>query len=172
MKRVLVVTYYWPPSGGSGVQRWVKFAKYLPQEGWQPVIYTPENPEYTAIDHTLEAEVPHTVEIIRRPITEPYNLYRKLMGKGASTDMKTLTAGASGGAVTRRRRHGNLQRQEVLQAAPLAVDPRQPVRAGPARGLGEAERPFPQEVSGGTSCRCDRYDRSAPFDAPHRPAAA
>ncbi len=100
MKRVLVVTYYWPPSGGSGVQRWVKFAKYLPQEGWQPVIYTPENPEYTAIDHTLEAEIPHTVEIIRRPITEPYDLYRKLMGKGASTDMKTLTAGASGGAVT------------------------------------------------------------------------
>ena len=100
MKRVLVIAYYWPPSGGSGVQRWVKFAKYLPQEGWQPVIYTPENPEYTAIDHTLEAEIPHTVEIVRRPITEPYNLYRKLMGKGASTDMKTLTAGAAGGAVT------------------------------------------------------------------------
>ena len=112
MKRVLVITYYWPPSGGSGVQRWVKFAKYLPQEGWQPVIYTPENPEYTAIDHTLEAEIPPEAEIIRRPITEPYNLYRKLMGKGASTDMKTLTApvipseakeslaSASGGAVT------------------------------------------------------------------------
>ena len=100
MKRVLVITYYWPPSGGSGVQRWVKFVKYLPQEGWQPVVYTPENPEYTAIDHTLEAEIPHGTEIIRRPITEPYNLYRKLMGKGASTDMKTLTAGAVGGAVT------------------------------------------------------------------------
>jgi len=100
MKRVLVVTYYWPPSGGSGVQRWVKFAKYLPQEGWQPVIYTPEDPEYTAIDHTLEAEIPRTAEIIRRPILEPYGIYRKLMGKGASTDMKTLTASASGGAVT------------------------------------------------------------------------
>ena len=100
MKRVLVITYYWPPSGGSGVQRWGKFAKYLPQEGWQPVIYTPENPEYTAIDHTLEAEIPREAEIIRRPITEPYNIYRKLMGKGASTDMKTLTAGAAGGAVT------------------------------------------------------------------------
>ena len=100
MKRVLVITYYWPPSGGSGVQRWVKFAKYLPQEGWQPVIYTPENPEYTAIDHTLEAEIPHDTEILRRPITEPYNIYRKLMGKGASTDMKTLTAGASKGEVT------------------------------------------------------------------------
>lgn len=92
MKRVLVITYYWPPSGGSGVQRWVKFAKYLPQEGWQPVIYTPENPEYTVMDHTLEAEIPHAAEIIRRPILEPYNLYRRLMGRGASTDMKTLTA--------------------------------------------------------------------------------
>ena len=100
MKRVLVITYYWPPSGGSGVQRWVKFAKYLPLEGWQPVIYTPENPEYTAIDHTLEAEIPHEAEIVRRPITEPYDIYRKLMGKGASTDMKTLTAGASKGEVT------------------------------------------------------------------------
>ena len=100
MKRVLVVTYYWPPSGGSGVQRWVKFAKYLPAEGWQPVIYTPENPEYSAIDHTLEAEIPHSAEIIRRPILEPYGIYRRLMGKGASTDMKTLTAGASKGEVT------------------------------------------------------------------------
>ena len=100
MKRVLVITYYWPPSGGSGVQRWVKFAKYLPSEGWQPVIYTPENPEYTAIDHTLESEIPHSAETIRRPILEPYGIYRKLMGKGASTDMKTLTAGASKGEVT------------------------------------------------------------------------
>jgi hypothetical protein len=100
MKRVLVISYYWPPSGGSGVQRWVKFAKYLPQEGWQPVIYTPENPEYTAIDHTLGSEIPREAEILRRPIMEPYNVYRRLMGKGASTDMKTLTAGAAGGAVT------------------------------------------------------------------------
>ena len=103
MKRVLVIAYYWPPSGGSGVQRWVKFAKYLPAEGWEPVVYTPENPEYSAIDRTLEAEIPASVEVIRRPILEPYGLYRKLMGKGASTDMKTLTAGtsgASGGEVT------------------------------------------------------------------------
>jgi len=100
MKRVLVIAYYWPPAGGSGVQRWVKFARYLPSEGWQPVIYTPENPEYTAVDHTLEAEIPPEAEVLRRPIAEPYNLYRKLMGKGASTDMKTLTAGAAEGAVT------------------------------------------------------------------------
>lgn len=81
MKRVLIISYYWPPSGGSGVQRWVKFAKYLPQEGWQPVIYTPENPELTTVDSTLEAEIPAEAEVIRTHITEPYGLYRKLSGK-------------------------------------------------------------------------------------------
>ena len=53
MKRLLIITYYWPPTGGSGVQRWVKFSKYLPQYGWQPVIYTPENPERLAYDESL-----------------------------------------------------------------------------------------------------------------------
>ena len=79
MKRVLIITYYWPPTGGSGVQRWVKFAKYLPSEGWQPVIYTPENPEQLAIDHTLEKEIPSEAEIIRTHITEPYELYKKFL---------------------------------------------------------------------------------------------
>ena len=93
VKRVLVICYYWPPAGGSGVQRWVKFAKYLPAEGWQPVVYTPENPEYTAIDRTLGEEIPPEAEIIKTHIWEPYSAYRRIFGKGASTDMKTLTAG-------------------------------------------------------------------------------
>lgn len=79
MKRVLIITYYWPPTGGSGVQRWVKFAKYLPEEGWQPVIYTPENPEQLAVDHSLEAEIPPQAEIIKTRITEPYELYKKVL---------------------------------------------------------------------------------------------
>ena len=81
MKRVLIISYYWPPTGGSGVQRWVKFAKYLPAEGWQPVIYTPENPEQLAVDASLEAEVPTEAEIIRRRIVEPYEMYKKLLRK-------------------------------------------------------------------------------------------
>ena len=89
MKRVLIIAYYWPPSGGSGVQRWVKFCKYLPQEGWQPVVYTPANPEYTAVDATLEAEVSPETEVLRRPIAEPYALYRKLLGKSASGTVVT-----------------------------------------------------------------------------------
>ena len=79
MKRVLIISYYWPPTGGSGVQRWVKFAKYLPALGWQPVIYTPENPEQLAVDETLAGEVPAEAEIIRRRIVEPYGMYKKVL---------------------------------------------------------------------------------------------
>lgn len=87
MKRVLIITYYWPPTGGSGVQRWVKFTKYLPSEGWQPVIYTPENPEQLAVDHSLESEIPAGTEIIKTRIIEPYELYRKfLKGSGHSKE--------------------------------------------------------------------------------------
>lgn len=96
MKRVLIVTYYWPPSGGSGVQRWVKFVKYLPMVGWQPVVYTPENPELTTVDKTLAAEIPPETEVVKSHIFEPYGIYRKLMGSGSSTDLKTLTASDTG----------------------------------------------------------------------------
>lgn len=82
MKKVLIITYYWPPSGGSGVQRWLKFAKYLPQYGWQPVIYTPSNPENPATDNSLEKEIPAEAIVIKRPISEPYQAYKKLFGKG------------------------------------------------------------------------------------------
>ena len=93
MKRVLVITYYWPPAGGSGVQRWVKFSKYLPSEGWQPIIYTPENPEMQSEDSSLGADVPPEAEIIRRPITEIYSLYRRLTGKSASRSQVNMVNG-------------------------------------------------------------------------------
>ena len=85
MKRVLIISYYWPPTGGSGVQRWVKFSKYLPEFGWQPVIYTPENPEQLAVDESLLSDVPECAEVIKTRIFEPYGIYRKLTGgrKGA-----------------------------------------------------------------------------------------
>ncbi len=61
------------------MQRWVKFAKYLPQEGWQPVIYTPENPEQLAVDFSLLKEVPAEAEIVKTRIFEPYSFYKKLL---------------------------------------------------------------------------------------------
>ncbi len=80
-KRVLIITYYWPPSGGSGVQRWLKFAKYLPDSGWQPVIFTPENPDFDLQDESLSEQIPSQLEVIKFPIWEPYQLFSKVKGK-------------------------------------------------------------------------------------------
>lgn len=84
MKRVLIITYYWPPAGGSGVQRWLKFVKYLREFGYEPVVYTPLNPEFMAVDKTLLSEIPSGVEVIKREITEPYSIYKLLTGKKES----------------------------------------------------------------------------------------
>lgn len=77
-KKVLIITYYWPPSGGSGVQRWLKFVKYLVPSGWEPYVFTPENPSFTIEDKSLLKDVPSSVEVIRFPIWEPYQLFFKL----------------------------------------------------------------------------------------------
>lgn len=90
MIRVLIITYYWPPSGGSGVQRWLKFSKYLPSEGCVPVIYTPLNPDAVATDESLLADIPQGTEVIKRPITEIYDLYRRLTGKKASKEVNPI----------------------------------------------------------------------------------
>lgn len=84
MRRVLIITYYWPPSGGSGVQRWLKFVKYLREYGYEPIVYTPLNPELMAKDESLLKEIPEGVEIVKREITEPYNLYKIFTGKKSS----------------------------------------------------------------------------------------
>ena len=77
-KKLLIVTYYWPPTGGSGVQRWLKFVKYLTRLGWEPIVFTPENPLSTVNDTSLQNEVPNSVEVIRFPIWEPYDFFFRL----------------------------------------------------------------------------------------------
>jgi glycosyltransferase involved in cell wall biosynthesis len=89
MKKILIITYYWPPSGGAGVQRWLKFAKYLGNFGWEPVIYTPLNPEFPAIDDTLAKDIPTDIEVIRTPIWEPYEFYKKFTGKKSTTKINS-----------------------------------------------------------------------------------
>ena len=81
MKKVLIITYYWIPSGGAGVQRWIKFTKYLRDFGYEPIIYTPENPEFPSTDTSFEKDIPNDIQVIKTPIWEPYNVYRNLMGK-------------------------------------------------------------------------------------------
>ena len=80
MKRVLIITYYWPPSGGSGVQRWLKMSKYFPANDWQPVIYTAEDAEYPVEDLSLAKDIAPETEVIRRKIIEPYSFYKMFLG--------------------------------------------------------------------------------------------
>jgi len=72
MKKVLIITYYWPPAGGPGVQRWLKFVKYLPGYDIEPVVYIPENPTYPLIDRGLLSDVSGSTTIIKHKIVEPY----------------------------------------------------------------------------------------------------
>ena len=87
--KVLVISYYWPPAGGPGVQRWLKFCTYLPEFGIEPIVYIPENPNYPILDEGLLAELPSDIKIIKRPIWEPYFL-GSLFGKKST---KTLSRG-------------------------------------------------------------------------------
>lgn len=83
-KKVLIIAYYWPPSGGSGVQRWLKFVKYLPEFGWKPYVFTPANPSFAIRDESLLKDIPAEAEVIRFPIWEPYDIFLKLSGATGS----------------------------------------------------------------------------------------
>ena len=87
MKKILIITYYWPPAGGPGVQRWLQFSKYLPEFGYQPVVYKPQNPSYPITDSSLE--VSPEVEVIEKSIFEPY-AFAEILSK---SDSKTISSG-------------------------------------------------------------------------------
>ena len=84
-KKVLIIAYYWPPAGGPGVQRWLKFVKYLPEYGIEPIVYIPENPNYPIVDETLNSEVSSNLTIIKNPISEPYKWASLFSGKTTKT---------------------------------------------------------------------------------------
>ena len=94
-KRVLIITYYWPPYTGSGVQRWLKFVKFLPEMGWEPVVYTPENPEYGLKDDSFLSEIPNSCEVIKQPIWEPYKLLQLFKGKSKSANIGLVKSNLS-----------------------------------------------------------------------------
>lgn len=89
MQKVLIVTYYWPPAGGPGVQRWLRFVKYLPQFGVEPWVYVPKNPYYAITDASLQQEIPKNLHLLQHPIKEPYRWAARLAPKHT----KTLSAG-------------------------------------------------------------------------------
>lgn len=88
-KKVLIICYYWPPAGGPGVQRWLKFVKYLPQFDIEPIVYVPEDPSYPIVDTSMLDEVPKGVTVIKQPIKEPYRFANLLSRK----QTKTISSG-------------------------------------------------------------------------------
>lgn len=86
-KKVLIVTYYWPPSGGIGVHRCLKFAKYLKHFGWEPVIYTAKNAHYPYLDESNYKHIPEGITVLKGKIFEPFSFYKKFTGKRMSEPM-------------------------------------------------------------------------------------
>lgn len=82
MKKVLILTYYWPPGGGAGVQRCLKFVKYLREFGYEPIVYTSLNGEMPVTDNSLMRDIPEGITVLKTPIWEPYNLYKSFIGQG------------------------------------------------------------------------------------------
>lgn len=101
-KKLLIITYYWPPAGGPGVQRWLKFVKYLPDFGVQPIVYIPENPTYPIIDEALQKDVSDKAIILKNKIFEPYQL--------ASVFSATSTQKISSGIIPAAKKQTFLQR--------------------------------------------------------------
>ena len=89
-KRVLIITYYWPPSGGIGVLRCLKMAKYLRDFGWEPIIYTAKDAHYPRIDHSNDRDVPEGLEIIKQKIIEPYTFYKLLTGQKKDANVNNV----------------------------------------------------------------------------------
>ena len=93
MKKFLVIVYYWPPSGGAGVQRWLKFVKYLPPFGWMPTVITTTNGDYPAIDESLCEEIPASIKVIQTKTPTFGKLFKKVSGKNSDIPYGSLKAG-------------------------------------------------------------------------------
>jgi glycosyltransferase involved in cell wall biosynthesis len=107
VKKVLIITYYWPPAGGPGVQRWLKFVKYLPDFGIEPIVYCPDNPNYPITDTSLMSDVSSDLTVLKTPIREPYKL--------AQLFSKSKTSNLSKGLIS------NHNKQSILEKLLLFI---------------------------------------------------
>ena len=90
MKKVLIITYYWPPAGGISVHRSLKFAKYLPEFGWEPIVYTTENAQYPYLDDSNFKDIHEKTTVIKRPIVEPFGIFKLLSGRKKDESLNNI----------------------------------------------------------------------------------
>jgi len=105
-KKILIVLYYWPPAGGPGVQRWLKFVKYLPEFGIEPIVYAPKNPNYPLVDESLLKETPPNIRVVKQPIFEPYGL--------AKIFLKNKTETISSGIIQKTKKQSFLEKMMLF----------------------------------------------------------
>lgn len=91
-KKVIIISYYWPPAGGPGVQRWLKFVKYLRDFDIEPILYVPKNPSYPIIDETFSDDIPKDITILKQSIFEPYAFATLFSKKKTKTISKGIIA--------------------------------------------------------------------------------
>lgn len=117
MKKILIISYYWPPSGGVGVQRWLFFANFLKEQGYEVIVYTPSNPQFDITDNALLKKA-EGIRTIKSEIWEPYQLLHFLTGGGSKKHVKQ-------GLVMEKKKKGLLDGLIVwLRANLLVPDPR------------------------------------------------
>jgi len=90
LKRVLIISYYWPPSGGIAVLRCLKWAKYLRNFGWEPVVFTAENAHYPTFDSSNFKDIPEGLTVLKGKIIEPYSLYKKFTGQAKNANVNNV----------------------------------------------------------------------------------
>jgi hypothetical protein len=95
VKKVLIITYHWPPSGGITVLRCLKFVKYLREFGWEPIVFTAKNPSYQFLDYSNEKDIPEGLEIHKVPIFEPINLFKQLSGRKKNQPLQNITSNSA-----------------------------------------------------------------------------
>ncbi len=99
-KKVLIISYYWPPSGGIGVLRCLKIAKYLRQFGWEPIVYTAKDAHYPGHEDGNFKDIPAGMMVLKQPIIEPYSIYKWFTGKAPAANVNNdLVAATDAGSL-------------------------------------------------------------------------
>lgn len=90
MKKVLIISYYWPPSGGIGVLRCLKIAKYLREFGWEPIVFTAKDAHYPTLDPSNDKDIPKDLTVLRQKIWEPYHIYKFITRKEKTANVNNV----------------------------------------------------------------------------------
>ena len=113
-RRVLIVSYAFPPVGGAGVQRATKFVKYLPHVGWTPTVLVAANPSVPVLDHSLAADVPADTLVCRARTFEPSYGYKQ-------AGPAPIRASPLGDTITRLTRVARSTAAAILQPDPAIL---------------------------------------------------